>query len=141
MLSLEDIKKQFVNLDRLYFYTIKPPRDLDELAYTLKSECITEYCKKRDMQEFHADCISQKGYRHYHGLIKLNTGDKLKNLSALQRYVNRNYGYFKIDPVILSIDSAYQYIMDSVHNSPSRTYTTATPSKGGAPPPFQGAPP
>lgn len=124
MHTKEQVIEGIGSLHQVYFFTVKPPRDLIEFAFREKSKVLNNYFIKRNMISFHADCISRKGYRHYHGIVKLNTvGEKEKVLKAMQRYVNRNYGYFKIEPIKYSVSTAYDYIMDAEGNKPSQTYS------------------
>lgn len=123
MLELSHVESGIGSLEQVYFFTIKPPRDLCEFAFIQKSKVLRDYFEKRNYITFHADCTSRKGYRHIHGIIKLNSCDSKKSLTALQRYINRNYGYFKIEPLKFSIKAAYEYIMDKEGNKPSNTYS------------------
>lgn len=122
MHTLGQVEDAFPTLEQVYFFTIKPPRDLAEFAFVNKSEVLSNYFEKKDYISFHVNCRSKKGYNHYHGIIKLNTLDREKRLKALQRYVNRNFGYLKIDPIKFSVKSAYEYITNYEGNNPSKSY-------------------
>lgn len=121
MHTLSEVQKVIPTLHKVYFYTIKPPSDIAQILFDSRAEQYTDYFRKKSMPAFQASCKSEKGFRHYHGIVQINSLDTQKSLKAIQRYINRQGAYLKIDPIQNSIASAYSYIMDEKRNQPSKT--------------------
>lgn len=116
-LSLERVEGVFPHLENTYFFTIKPPREIPVWVKVEKMTVLKNYLLKRNLPHLIVLCISENGFEHYHGLVTISMNGP-RVLSSLKRYANRNYGYIKIEPVVRSIISAYEYIMNIPRNNP-----------------------
>ena len=120
--TLQEVEENFPNLRQVYFFTVKPDRQMHNLKYKSIINRLIEYFEKKHSVSFTVECISKTGFKHLHGILFLNSLEKDKKLKAIQRFVNRLPAYFKIEPVSHSIKSAYTYIMDEERNQPQQSY-------------------
>lgn len=112
MTDVNVIRDTFKDKPYTYFVTIKPPSDDDKLTY-MKHEFYKYLLPRCTFWIVH--CKSEKGYKHYHGILKLShvthnqaTADKFKK--AYQRKVNRDIGFNLPLKPLLNIDAVIKYI-------------------------------
>lgn len=104
----EYFEKIFQNTEQVYFLTIKPAP-----SKTDKMEDMMSYFNKKTRQYWIVKCRSERGFVHYHGLMKLDPGyDNMKVVQAITRKIQRDMGFVHISHVSSSLDLIYNYIRD-----------------------------
>lgn len=113
--SYDEVENLFRDVNFLYFLTIKPPPDDNMHArYVL----IHEYLEKKGIANWIVKCMSPNGYVHFHGLVKYDKHQELKNghNASLKRKVQRDMGYVTSVPVTTSVQTVFHYIR-APHNN------------------------
>lgn len=107
MFELGNVKYLFEGDEHKYFVTIKPPPSKIDVIHR-----VCEYIEKRIENYWIVKCMSINNYIHYHGIVSFKESQCLENkvLKAFHRFVNRNMGFMKIEPLSTTIDVCYRYV-------------------------------
>lgn len=110
------LSNMFNHLSYIYFVTIKPPPDRVDRILPL-----TGYLESKSHIDSYwiVHCMSPTGYHHYHGIVAFKESQTIdnKHLKALHKWINRNMGFLKIDPLATSIGKLYRYIRADHNNN------------------------
>lgn len=110
-LTLQDVENMFISSDKCCFITIKPAPD-HVIQYNM-----IEYLKKKFKEFWIVSCMSERGYFHYHGIVKLHDNDGfIKTMKAFARKVNRDIGFFHYFQMEKPIVVIYDYIRHPRNN-------------------------
>lgn len=112
----DKIYSNFPKGSMYHFVTIKPNPN----HYTTDSglfKRLLEYYRLKGVHYWMREVKSPSGFLHMHGIITYDfKGDKFKTLKAIQKWINRNVGYYTVIPIEGSVDNVIAYIKDPLKN-------------------------
>lgn len=116
---MDEKSKIYSNFDEgsmYHFITIKPNPDCYKDG-TMLFKRLLEYYKSKNVNYWIREVKSPNDFLHMHGIITYNfSGDKFRSLKTIQKWINRNIGYYTVIPIQGKVDDVISYIKDPQKN-------------------------